>query len=140
MPLWLLITLIVIAAVVGGLLIFYFAYVRKMQQKSDEQQEQVEETKESYEILTIDKKKMPLIEAGFPKVVIDGTPKRYRKKKVPVVKAKIGPKVVTLIADKDVFDQIPLKSKVKVEISGIFIVKVYAVKGGKPLETKKKKK
>ena len=54
-------------------------------------------------MLVIDKKRMKLKEAGFPSVVIDNTPKYLRRAKVAVVKAKVGPKVMTLMCDEKVF-------------------------------------
>ena len=59
--------------------------------------------------------------------------------KVPVVKAKIGPKVMTLIADGRVFDSLPVKTEAKVVISGIYITEIKSVRGGAiPTPPKKK--
>lgn len=79
-------------------------------------------------------------EAGLPKIVMDQTPKYMRRTKLPIVKAKVGPKVMTLIADNKVFDQIPIKAEAKVEVSGIYIVGIKSVRGGKlpPAPPKKK--
>ena len=41
---------------------------------------------------------------------------------MPIVKAKIGPRVMSLMCDPKVFDQIPIKAEVKAEVSGIYIV------------------
>ena len=46
---------------------------------------------------------------------------------VPVVKAKIGPKIVNLICDGPVFSQMPVKAECKVKISGLYITEI--VKG-----------
>ena len=54
-------------------------------------------------------------------MVVDQTPKYMRWTKVPVVKAKIGPKIVTLIADARVFECLPVKTEAKVVLSGIYI-------------------
>ncbi|MDF2511547.1 MAG: hypothetical protein K0S04_1413 [Herbinix sp.] len=89
-------------------------------------------------ILVIDKKKMKMKEAGLPKIVLDQTPKYMRGTKVPVVKAKIGPKVMTLIADAKVYDIIPVKKEVKAVISGIYIMDVKGLRGN--LEQKPVKK
>ena len=80
--------------------------------------------KQQATILVIDKKRMPLIDSGLPQAVLDQTPKRARRAKVPVVKAKIGPKVMSLIADEDVYDLIPVKAEVKAMISGIYITSI----------------
>ena len=51
-------------------------------------------------------------------------------KKVPVVKAKVGPKIITMMADETAFQQLPLKQECKVIVSGIYIVEVKGVRGG----------
>ena len=75
-------------------------------------------------MLVIDKKKMKLKDAGLPKIVYEQTPKYMRRAKVPIVKAKIGPKVMTLIADAKVFDVLPVKTEAKVVVSGIYITEI----------------
>lgn len=89
-------------------------------------------------MLIIDKKKMKLKEAGFPQFVVDNTPKYLRRSKVPVVKAKIGPKIMSLMCDGAIFDQIPVKKEVKATVSGIYITAVRGIRG--PLVTPPKKK
>ena len=61
-----------------------------------------------------------------------------RRSKLPIVKAKVGPKVMSLIADEAVYDLIPLKKEVKATVSGIYITKVTGVRG--PLEKPQGKK
>ena len=75
-------------------------------------------------MLVIDKKRLPVKDSGLPQIVIDQTPKRARRAKVPVVKAKIGPKVTSLIADENVYDLIPVKAEIKAMISGIYITSI----------------
>lgn len=90
-------------------------------------------------MLVIDKKKLKLTQAGLPKMVVDQTPKYMRWTKVPVVKAKIGPKVMTLIADARVFESLPVKTEAKVVLSGIYITQIKSVRGGSiPTPPKKK--
>jgi hypothetical protein len=59
--------------------------------------------------------------------------------KVPIVKAKVGPKIMTLIADEKVFATLPVKTEVKAVVSGIYITQIKSVRGGK-LETAPPKK
>ena len=92
----------------------------------------------SLSMLIIDKKRMRITESGLPQVVIDQTPKMMRRTKLPIVKAKVGPKVMSLIADESVFDYIPVKKEVKATVSGIYITKVTGVRG--PLEKPEGKK
>jgi hypothetical protein len=56
---------------------------------------------------------------------------------VPIVKAKIGPKVMSLVCDAKIFDLIPVKKEVKAVISGIYIMDVKGLRSG--LEAKKEK-
>ena len=52
-----------------------------------------------------------------------------------MVKAKVGPQIVNLMCDKSVFEIMPMKKNVKVELAGIYIVKIQ----GTNLANKKKK-
>ena len=81
---------------------------------------------------------MKLKEAGLPDIVIENTPKYLRRSKVPVVKAKVGPRVMTLIADEQIYDDIPVKKEVKATVSGLYITGVRGLRG--PLEKPVKKK
>ena len=56
---------------------------------------------------------MKLKDAGLPKIVDEQTPKYMRRAKVPIVKAKIGPKVMTLIADAKVFDVLSSRRRLR---------------------------
>ena len=98
-----------------GIAVLAFLYYKgsKMQKQQAEQKAKLLEAAQQATILVIDKKRMPLIDSGLPQVILDQTPKRARRAKVPVVKAKIGPRVMSLIADEDVYDQIPVKAEVK---------------------------
>ena len=91
-----LLVILIIAAIV--LAILYFLG-NKLQKRQLEQQQMLDAAAQTVSLLVIDKKKLKLTQAGLPKMVVDQTPKYMRWTKVPVVKAKIGPKNVTLIAD-----------------------------------------
>lgn len=130
----LIIILVVLIAVLAAL---YF-WGRKAQKKQAQQQEQMEAMKQTVSMLVIDKKRMKLKESGLPQMVIDQTPRLMRGTKLPIVKAKVGPKVMTLVADANVFDLIPVKKEVKATISGIYITNVKGVRG--PLEAPAPKK
>ena len=106
--------------------------------KRDEQQAAIDQAAQWVNMLIIDKKKLRMKESGLPQQVIDQTPRFARLAKVPVVKAKVGPQIVTLIADNQIYDQIPVKKEVKASLSGLFISDVRGVRG--PLEKPEKKK
>jgi hypothetical protein len=61
-----------------------------------------------------------------------------RRSKLPIVKAKVGPKISILIADEKVFDLIPVKKEIKAEVSGLYIVGVRGIRT--PLVAPEKKK
>lgn len=130
--------LVILVIAVVALVVLYFLG-NKLQKRQAEQQQLLEAAAQTVSILVIDKKKMKITQAGLPKVVTDQTPKYMRWTKVPVVKAKIGPKVMTLMADGRVFDSLPVKTEAKVVISGIYITQIKSVRGGAvPAPPKKK--
>ena len=129
--------LVILIILVIALVVLYFVG-RKMQKKQMAQQEQMEAAKQTVSMLIIDKKRMPIKEAGLPQMVIDQTPKLMRRSKLPIVKAKVGPRIMTLVADAKVYDVIPVKKEVKATVSGIYITDVRGVRG--PLEQPVKKK
>lgn len=132
------IVLIVVLVVLAALFIALLIIGNKMRKRQEEQQAQIDAAKQVMSMLIIDKKIMKMSEAGLPKIVMDQTPKYMRRTKLPIVKAKIGPKVMTLIADNKVFDELPVKAEVKAEVSGIYIVGLKSVRGGKAAPAKKK--
>ncbi len=133
-----LIVLIIVAVVLVAALIVLSILGKKAQKRKEEQDAQVAAASQTVNMLIIDKKRMPLKDAGLPQIVIDQTPKLMRRSKLPIVKAKVGPKVMTLIADEQIFDEIPLKKEVKASVSGIYITSVRGLRG--PLEKPQKKK
>ena len=109
MPVWSIVLLVIIAILVVALIALIIVG-NKLRKKQTENQAQIDAAKQIMSMLIIDKKKMKLKEAGLPKIVLEQTPKYLQRSKVPVVKAKIGPKVMTLMADPKVYDQIPIKA------------------------------
>ena len=129
--------LVILVILIAALVALYF-FGKKAQKKQDEQQAQIQANKQTVSMLIIDKKRMPLKDSGLPQMVIDQTPKLMRRSKLPIVKAKVGPKISILIADEKVFDLIPVKKEIKAEVSGLYIVGVKGIRGS--LETPQKKK
>lgn len=132
------IVLIVVLIVLIAALIALYFFGKKTEKKQAEQQAQMDAMAQTMNMLIIDKKRMKLKEAGLPSVVVENTPKYLRRTKVAVVKAKVGPKIMTLMCDEKVFPLIPVKKEVKAVVSGIYITGVKGVRGS--LETPQKKK
>jgi len=139
MPVWSIVLLVIIAVLIVAF-IALLILGNKMKKKQDAQQEQIDAAKQVMSMLVIDKKKMKLKDSGLPKIVLEQTPKYLRGSKMPIVKAKIGPRIMSLMCDPKVFDQIPIKAEVKAEISGIYITGIKSVRGGKIVVEEKKKK
>ena len=133
---------IVMLSITGVLLIaviVLFFVGKRMDKKQAEQQKQIDAARQNMTMLIIDKKRVRFKDAGFPQSVVDQAPKMTRLLKVPVVKAKVGPQIVTLIADDKIFDSIPVKKEVKAVVSGMYIVSVKLAHGKQELQPVKKK-
>lgn len=132
------ITLIVILVVLLAILAALAIFGRKAQKKQALQQEQMDAIAQTVSMLVIDKKRLKISQSGLPAQVIAQTPKFLRWSKIPIVKAKVGPKVMVLACDEKVFELIPVKREAKVVVSGIYITGIKSARGG--LETPVKKK
>ena len=130
--------IVILVIVVAALAALYF-FGNKMQKKQRENQAQLEAMAQTVSMLIIDKKRLKIKESGLPQMVIDQTPKYMRWSKLPIVKAKIGPKIMTLVADEKVFELIPVKRECKVVLSGIYITAIKSARGGLETPAPKKK-
>lgn len=132
------ILLVILVVLIIALVVLYFLG-KKAQKRQEAQQEQINAMKQNVSMLIIDKKRMKLKESGLPQMVIDQTPKLLRGSKLPVVKAKVGPQIMTLICEEKIFDSVPVKKEVKAVVSGIYITDVKGLHG-KPVVAPAKKK
>ncbi len=132
-----LIIVLVVLAVVFGILYFVG---RNLQGKVDSQQGLIENSKQTVSILIIDKKKMRVKESNLPAMVQDQIPWYLKWRKMPLVKAKIGPQITTLMADDRIFDELPVKRQVKVELAGIYIVGIKSKPKAKKAQQEEVKK
>lgn len=119
---------IILGIVIAGLVAGYFYLKKRMKGKMDDQQVLVNQHKVATSILVLEKKKDRIQNANMPKSVLEQIPRIYKVRKVPIVKAKIGPQVMDLLCEEDVFDKLPEKKTVRVDLAGIFIA---GVKTGK---------
>ena len=113
----LLISIIVLVVGVG----IYFLN-RWASKKAAMQQDMIQQHKQSATIYVIDKKKDKITNANFPKAIAEQIPRRAKLMKMPLVKAKIGPQIMTLICDEAVFKALPIKKTVTVDVAGAYIV------------------
>ena len=129
--------LVILVILIAAVIALYF-FGKKAQKKQDEQQAQIQANKQTVSMLVIDKKRMPLKDSGLPQMVIDQTPKIDASCKTSrSSKQKYGPRIMTLICDAAIFDQIPVKKEVKATVSGIYITGVRGIRGS--LEQPEKK-
>lgn len=133
------ITLLVILVILIIAIIALYFFGKKAQKKQAEQQEMLEANKQTVSMLIIDKKRMKLKQSGLPQMVIDQTPKLMRNSKLPIVKAKVGPQILSLISDEKIFENIPVKKEVKAVVSGIYILDVKGLHGKAEAKPEKKK-
>ena len=134
------IVLIVISVVLIGIMVALYFFGKKMQKRQAEQDEQIAQHKQTVTMLIIDKKMMKLKDSGLPQAVIAQTPKLMRGSKMPIVKAKVGPQILSLVCDAKIFDTIPVKKEVKATVSGIYITEVKGIRGSIKQEEPQKKK
>lgn len=135
---WTIVTLVIVVLLIAALVALGI-YGKKLQDRQEQSQKELQAAAQSASLLVIDKKRMKLKESGLPQIVIEQTPKRFRGQKVPIVKAKIGPKIMSLICDEKIFEQIPVKKEVRAMISGIYIMEVKGLRSNLESAPKKKK-
>lgn len=119
--------MLIIMAVALIILFVLYKIGNKLQKKQMDQKEQMAEAAQPVTMLVIDKKYLPMKDAGLPKIVMEQTPKRYQKAKLPIVKAKVGPQIMNFICDDAIFDDVT-KGEVKAMVSGIYILSVKNVR------------
>ena len=134
---WVIVMIVVIVALVAALVALGI-YGKKLQDKQAQTQEEMQKASQTVSMLVVDKKRMKLKESGLPQIVIDQTPKRFRGQKVPIVKAKVGPRIMSMICDEKIFDQVPVKKEIRAIVSGIYIMGIKGVRGN--LENAPKRK
>jgi len=120
-----------VAAALAGLYYLNRKSVRRMIQA----QEFINQNRMTVQIFVIDKKQEKPSATNLPKAVFEQMPKTAKIRKANLVKAKVGPQIVTLMCDKPVYDVLPVKKNVKVDIAGMYIVSMT----GLNLADKKKK-
>ena len=134
----LIVSLVILAILIIIVVVLYFLG-KKAQKRQSEQQAQLHAMKQTVSMLIIDKKRMKMKESGLPQAVIEQAPKLMRGTKLPIVKAKVGPQVMSLVCDEKIFDSVPIKKEVKAVVSGIYITDVKGLHGKTVAAPAKKK-
>lgn len=137
MPWWG-VLLIILAVIIIIFTVLYFLG-KKLQAKQTESQAMLEANKQTVSLLVIDKKRMKLKDAQLSASVMSQIPKFQRNLKVPLVKVKIGPQIITMFCDEKIYDYVPVKKEVKAEISGMYLVSVKGMHGTVIKKEEKKK-
>jgi hypothetical protein len=138
MPIWLIVMIIILVILVAATIALYFLG-KKAEARQAEQDELLQKNAQPVTMLIIDKKKLPLKDSGLPEQVIAQAPWYSKRAKLPLVKAKVGPQIMTLICDQGIFEQVPVKKEVKAQVSGLYITSIKGAHGKleAPVEQKK---
>lgn len=135
---WQIALLVIFVLIVAGFIALYFLG-KKAEKKQAEQQKMLDANAQVINLMVIDKKKMKIKDSGLPAMVIEQTPKYMRGTKLPIVKVKAGPRIMNLICDAKIFDQILPKQDIKATVSGIYITSFKRLRGPVYEPPKKKK-
>ena len=134
------IIMLVALILVIALMVWLYKWGKKTIKQQEETRAEMNQSKQYVSMLIIDKKQLRLKNSGLPQTVIDQAPWYQRNNYVSVVKAKVGPQIMVLLCDREIFDMIPVKKEVKAAVSGIYILEVKALHGKLPkVEVPKKK-
>ncbi len=127
--------ILVVALVLVGL---YFLG-NKLQKKQAESQQLIQQNRQTVSAMVIDKKKIKITESGLPKQALEEVPWYLKVRKMPMAKVKIGPQFMTLLCEPKVFETLPLKKMIKLEISGAYIMGYSTAKKGEKVVEKPRK-
>ena len=119
----------IIVIVLAILLVVLYFLGKNLQKKQASQQEAMDAAAQQMNLYIIDMKMMKAMDANLPNMVTEQIPKYMRRAKLPIVKAKVGPRVMSLICDAKVFDTIAPKQEVKATVSGLYITAAKRIRG-----------
>ena len=126
---------IIVIVVVAIAIAILYTVSRKNYKKVIEAEDFIAANKQTASIFVIDKKNAKPTEKDLGKNVFAQLDSKSKNRKLCMIKAKVGPQIVTLISDKNVFDVLVPKKTYKVELSGLYIVGIVGIN----LANKKKK-
>ena len=137
---WLIDVILIVMVVVGIVVVTFYFLNKWSYKKMSENEAMIEKHRQPATIFVIDKSKGRIKEGMVPKAAMDQMPKYSRLMKMHFVKAKVGPQIVTLMCEKNVYEAIPLKKNVKVELAGIYISSMQGLKSKEEMKALKKAK
>lgn len=109
---------IIISVIVVIIIALMYHFGKKNYAKNLEAQSFINQYKTVTPILVIDKRLEKPSLQNLPKNIYEKLPKTAHIRKMPIVKAKVGPQITTLLCDKNVYDVLPNKKTIKVELAG----------------------
>ena len=127
--------LIIVSIILAVAVCVIFYVGKKNYAKNIEAQSFINQYKMVTPILVIDKRYEKPSEQNLPKNIYEKLNKTAKLRKMPIVQAKVGPQITTLLCDKNIYDNLAVKKTVKVELAGIYISNIV----GLNLEDKKNK-
>lgn len=128
----------IIVLVLAILMVVLYFVGKRLQKKQESQQETMDAMAQQMSLYIIDTKMMKAADANLPKMVTEQIPKYMRRAKLPIVKAKVGPRIMSLICDAKVFETLAPKQEVKATVSGLYITAAKRIRG--PIVEKDPKK
>ena len=136
MNIWgILLIISIIVLIIGVALYFLNSWASK---KTAQQNEMVAQHKQTVTLYVIDKKKDKLTNANIPKAMVDQLPRLGKMMKMPLVKVKMGPQIMTMVCEDATFKVLPVKKTVTVEIAGAYIVGMKGMKTKMELAAQRK--
>lgn len=124
--------ILIILVVIAVLMVVMYILGKRAEKKSESQRATMEAQAQTMSFYVIDKKRMKLTEAGLPKLVVDQTPKYLRWTKLPIIKVKVGPRVMSLICDEKIYPSILPKQEIKATVSGLYVTSAKRIRGPLP--------
>jgi Ca2+/Na+ antiporter len=130
--------IITLVLAIAGTVLYIVGSKRLAQQ--EESKAQLEAAKQTVSMFIISKKKMRLSEAGLPAAALESVSKLARRQKLPILKVKVGPQIMNLICEPEIFDSVPEKKEVKATVAGLYVTSVKGLHGNKGVKKPEEKK
>lgn len=113
---------------------------KKASKRMATQSDMLEKTKQTMQIYVIDKKKDKITKVSMPKGVSEQMPWYSKMLKMYFVKVKVGPQIITMMCDKNAFNQLHTKKSYNAEVSGMYIAGFKGMKTANEIKNDKKAK